>query len=125
MFCPQCGVRQPDDHRFCFSCGRQLPHDLVAFPGGKVSRWFLAVPIEPDERPGSALRVTRYAKELVVESAEGTVVVPANHVRLSFWVEDQVVCGLSLADDEAESLAKFLLGTSSDPRGTPRANASS
>jgi hypothetical protein len=24
MFCPDCGLRQPDQHRYCFSCGAPL-----------------------------------------------------------------------------------------------------
>lgn len=25
MFCPNCGVRNPDEAKFCFGCGKPLP----------------------------------------------------------------------------------------------------
>lgn len=25
MFCPNCGVKNPDEAKFCFGCGKPLP----------------------------------------------------------------------------------------------------
>jgi hypothetical protein len=54
------------------------------------------------------LRVSRYVDEFDIETVDGSVRVPAHHVRFSIWVEDRAVCALSIPDDEAESLAEFL-----------------
>ncbi len=63
MFCPTCGVRQPDEHRFCFSCGARLPRELIGRQGPKESRWFPSVPVLPEDRARGALRVSRYLEE--------------------------------------------------------------
>src|SRR3989442_1340439 len=77
MYCPQCGLKQPSDHRFCVACGRRLPAELLRHPGPKVTRWFLAVPIHVSDRPGSALRVSRYLDAFEIETPEGSVQVPS------------------------------------------------
>jgi hypothetical protein len=55
------------------------------------------------------LRVSRYMDEFDIDTAEGSVRVPAHHVRFSVWVDDQAACAVSIPDDEAEALAEFLL----------------
>ncbi|MFL5767478.1 MAG: zinc ribbon domain-containing protein [Actinomycetota bacterium] len=109
MFCPTCGVRQPDEHRFCFSCGALMPRQLIERRGPKESRWFLSVPVLPDDPPRGALRVSRYLEQFEATTAEGSVLVPSHHVRFSIWVDDAVVSAISLPDDEATSLGEFLL----------------
>jgi hypothetical protein len=109
MFCPHCGLRQPAEHRFCVSCGRHLPRELLAGLRPKVSRWFWSVPVAASDNPESALRVSRYLEEQTVWSPEGSVIIPAGHVRFSIWVEDRALAALSLPDHEADALAEFLL----------------
>ena len=109
MFCPTCGVQQPDEHRFCFSCGALLPRRLIGRRGPKESRWFLSVPVLPDDPPRGALRVSRYLEEFEARTPEGSVLVPSHHVRFSVWVDDAVVTAISLPDDEATKLGEFLL----------------
>jgi len=108
MFCPRCGLGQPSDHRFCLSCGIRLPTELLPRRGPKVSRWFRTIPVHPEDPPGAMLRVSRYLDEFDIETAEGSVRVPAHHVRVSVWVEDRPICAVSIPDDEAEALAGFL-----------------
>jgi hypothetical protein len=108
MFCPRCGLGQPSDHRFCLSCGIRLPAELLPRRGPKVSRWFRSIPVHPEDPPGAMLRVSRYLDEFEMETAEGSVRVPAHHVRVSVWVEDRPICAVSIPDDEAETLAGFL-----------------
>jgi len=114
MFCPACGLGQPDDHRYCVACGRSLPAYLLRAHGPKVSRWFLGVPVAPSDRAGSALRVSRYLEEFEIETPEGSVRVPSHHVRFSVWVDDRAVAAISLTDDEAGSVAAFLLAAVTD-----------
>lgn len=109
MYCPDCGLRQPDEHRFCLSCGRHLPRELLAAPSGpKMSRWFLTIPVGPDDPPGAMLRVTRYLEEAEFITSEGTVRIPHHHVRLSIWHHDHPVCVVSIPEDEGNQLREFL-----------------
>ena len=119
MFCPTCGVRQPDEHRFCFACGAHLPRELLTRSGPKESRWFLSVPVLPDDPPQAALRVSRYLEEFEATTPEGSVLVPSHHVRFSIWVDDAVVTALSLPDDEATKLGEFLLAQVNDVDDRP------
>jgi hypothetical protein len=109
MFCPTCGVRQPDDLRFCFACGARLPRELIDRRGPKESRWFLGIPVLPRDPPRGALRVSRYLEEFEASTPEGSVLVPSHHVRFSVWVDDVVVSAISLPDDAATNLGEFLL----------------
>ena len=108
MFCPQCGLGQPRDHVFCVACGVRLPSDLLPGRRPKVSQWFWSVPVGSGDPPQAALRVSCYLEELEVSAPEGSVRIPADHVRFSIWVEDQVVCALSISFDEAQRLLDFL-----------------
>ncbi|TML00458.1 MAG: hypothetical protein E6G40_06030 [Actinobacteria bacterium] len=60
------------------------------------------------------LRVSRYLDEFDIETEDGSVQVPAHHVRFSFWLEDRAVCALSIPDDEAEALSVFLAAAVAD-----------
>jgi hypothetical protein len=114
MFCPRCGVAQPDEHRFCFACGARLPRHLLPPKGPKVSRWFRGIPVAPTDAAESYLRTSCYLGEIEVESEGGTVRIPSHHVRFSVWVRDQAVCAISLPDDEARDLARFVLESVED-----------
>ena len=81
----------------------------VPLPSPKVTRWYLSLPVGPGDPDSGALRVTRYLEEIEIGTPEGSVRVPSHHVRFSMWVDDRVVCALSIPDDEAEELARFLL----------------
>ena len=120
MFCPRCGLGQPDGHDFCVSCGVRLPTELLPRRTPKVSRWFWSLPVAPGDPDSAALRVTRYLEEFEIETADGSVRVPNHHVRFSIWVDDRAVCALSIPDDEAEELAGFLQATVPDGREPAR-----
>jgi hypothetical protein len=111
MYCPHCGLEQPSEHRFCVACGDRLPRELLSGHRPKVTRWFWSVPVGPEDNPQTALRVSRYLEERILETDEGSVRIPGHHVRFSVWVEDRAVCAVSLPDHEAESLAEFLLAS--------------
>ncbi|HJP65039.1 MAG TPA: zinc ribbon domain-containing protein [Actinomycetota bacterium] len=108
MFCPKCGLEQPQDHTFCVACGFRLPHDVLPGRRPKVSQWFWAVPIGPGDPPESALRVSCYLEEVEVSSRDGSVRVPADHVRFSIWIDDQAIGAVSISFDEAQRLVEFL-----------------
>jgi hypothetical protein len=114
MYCPRCGFAQPPDHRFCMSCGARLPTELLPRHGPKVTRWFRSVPVHPEDPPGTMLRVSRYVDEVRMESGEGSVLVPAHHVRFSVWLDDRAICAVSIPDDEAETLSAFLAAVVAD-----------
>ncbi len=108
MFCPRCGLEQPLEHTFCVACGLRLPRDLLPGRRPKVSQWFWSVPVGPGDPPEAALRVSCYLEEVEVSAPEGSVRIPADHVRFSMWIEDQAVCALSISFDEAQRLREFL-----------------
>jgi hypothetical protein len=115
MYCPQCGLKQASDRRFCVACGSRLPAELLRRPRPKVTRWFLAVPVHPTDRPGSALRVSRYLDAFEIETPEGSVQVPSGHVRFSIWTDDEAVAAASITDGQAEELAAFLASSVREP----------
>jgi hypothetical protein len=108
MFCPRCGLEQPDGHRYCVSCGTSLPRFLL-HRKPKVTDWFWAIPVGSEDPRSAALRVSRYLEEIEVATEEGSVVIPSDHVRFSVWAEDRIACAISLPNAEAERLAEFLL----------------
>lgn len=116
MFCPDCGLQQPDRHRFCVSCGSVLPTELVRPGTPKVTRLFIGIPTHPSDPPESVLRVSRYVEDVVFESAEGSVTIPGGHARLSLWVTQRPECAISLSDDEAGRLGLFLQAPIEAPR---------
>ena len=110
MFCQGCGRPQASDHRFCPACGRALtPRDQGLGP--KVTQLFLGVPAHPDDAAEPVLRVSWYLEDHVFSAAEGDVSVPGHHVRFSIWPVDHPVCAMSLPEDEAARLARFLSDT--------------
>jgi hypothetical protein len=108
MYCPSCGLAQPDGHKYCPACGTCLPRELVAERGPKVSRWFWSLPVVTEDPANAALRVSCYLEDLEITSPEGSVRVPSHHVRFSIWVNDGAVAAVSIPDHEAAALADFL-----------------
>jgi hypothetical protein len=108
MYCPSCGLYQPDEHRYCVSCRIRLPIELLHPVRPKVTQLFTGIPTHPSDSSESVLRVSRYVDDVVFESAEGSVTIPGRHVRLSMWVTDRPECAISLSDEEANRLALFL-----------------
>jgi hypothetical protein len=123
MLCPSCGSGQPSEHRFCSSCGERLPAELLRPTGPKVSRWFLSIPVAPDDPASAALRVSRYLEEVEITTSDGSVRVPSHHVRFSIWINDRAVAAISVPEDEADRLAEFLTAWIPEggdaPRDTP------
>jgi hypothetical protein len=109
MFCPGCGLQQPDDHRYCVACGYVLPTELLHAKRPKVTMLFAGIRTHAADAPEPVMRVSRYVEDLEVETAEGSVTIPGRHVRFSIWIVDRPVCAMSLPDSEAERLARFLL----------------
>jgi hypothetical protein len=110
MYCPNCGLGQPDQHRFCISCGLPLPRDLLSpARGPKVTGLFPGIPTHWNDPAEPVLRVSRYLEDREVRGPQGPVVVPGHHVRFSIWVVDRPICAMSLPDDQTERLARFLL----------------
>jgi hypothetical protein len=114
MYCPRCGLDQPTEHWFCISCGTRLPTELLPHDAPKVTRWFRSVPIHPQDGPEMLLRVSRYLKEFEIQTEDGSVRIPAHHVRFSIWSVDRALCAVSIPDDEANALATFLAAEVAD-----------
>jgi hypothetical protein len=108
MYCPSCGLHQPDTHRYCVACGTVLPTELIRATLPKMTSLFAGIPTHPSDPPEPVLRVSRYLEEIEVETPEGAATIPGHHVRFSVWVIDRPVCAISLPDTEAERLASFL-----------------
>ena len=60
VYCPNCGLGQPDQHRFCISCGLPLPRDLMPARGPKVTGLFPGIATHWDDPAEPVLRVSRY-----------------------------------------------------------------
>jgi hypothetical protein len=98
--CASCRGELEERFRFCPWCGTSQRSKIVEFFAGHPL-------IEQD--PGKALRVSRYLGE-----AE-----ESRHVRFSVWSEagrtPRAEAAVSLADEEAERLARFLAETAQVP----------
>jgi hypothetical protein len=106
MFCPQCRLDQPETHVFCPRCGTRLPTHLLA--NSKISRFFPAVKVAPDDPENAFLRVSCYLKRQEFTSPEGTISFDGRHVRFSVWIGDEARCVLSIPESEAVELASFM-----------------
>ena len=125
MFCPWCGGKPEPEYRYCATCGGQLPSEEQSGSGPKQARWFLGIPVVEADPLGSAIRVTRYREEAELHTTEGTVRVPNHHVRFSIWIDDHAVAAVSLPDDEARSLASFVLASVEEPKAAEAPTAAS
>lgn len=119
MFCPRCGFDQPDDHRFCVTCGAQLPTHLVRTRVPKITRLFLGIQTSEGDPSGAVLRVSRYLEDYEFSAPEGTIVIPGDHSRISIWLVDRPVAAISVTQTEAAELGRFLL----DPEPAPLVHA--
>jgi hypothetical protein len=97
--CRQCGGKLEAAHRFCPWCAAPQRSKFVEF--------FRAHPLIDD---GRALRVSRYFGP---EPAE-------RHVRFSVWTDDTAEAAVSLPEDEAGRLSRFLAMPSPRPSGSLR-----
>jgi hypothetical protein len=109
LYCPSCGLQQPDEHRFCVACGYVLPTDLIRPRQPKVTALFPGIPTHALDPPEPVLRVSRYIEDVQIETADGSATIPGHHVRFSIWVVDRPVCAMSLSEPEADRLAHFVL----------------
>ena len=66
MFCPKCGSENPDDARFCGSCGESLStaHDAPASTSGEVSK--VIEPSRPQEEVPAGLKYGILAASLII-----------------------------------------------------------
>ena len=108
VFCPDCRFKQPDDHKFCYRCGREMPRHLADPSPSKSARFFAGVRVDQADPENAFLRVSCYRKEQTFSSAEGSVVIPGSHVRFSIWVNDRAKCVLSVPEMEARDLSRFI-----------------
>lgn len=111
MYCPRCGVRAPEESRFCASCGAPLPAGDARSRGPKITRLYLGIQTSDGDPPGPVLRVSRYLEDHEFSAPEGTTTVPGDHARISIWNIDRPVAAISLTGSDAEELGRFL----SDP----------
>ena len=115
MHCPRCGFGAPEEHRYCGSCGAELPSARARARAPKITRLFLGIQTSEGDPPGAVLRVSRYLEEHEFSAPEGTITVPGDHARISIWVVDRPVAAISLTGSDAEELGGFL----EDPEPSP------
>ena len=93
--CARCGESVGDAFRYCPWCAAPQRLKLVEFFRARHT-----------EDVGKALRVSRYLHDEVA----------GRHVRFSIWSDARAEAALSLEDDEADRLGRFLLDTAPQPR---------
>ena len=101
--CPGCSAEVDESFRFCPWCGKTQRVKLVEF--------FHPHPLVEGDR-GKALRVSRYVGEDALR-----------HVRFSVWSDGptpHAEAAVSLAEEEAERLSRFLAEPSPVPSPDPR-----
>lgn len=109
LFCPKCRLQQPVEHAWCVACGEALPSHLIAERANKVARFFAGIKVGDDDPEDGYLRVSCYRRDQRIESPEGSVSLPGDHVRVSMWVDNQARCVMSLPSSEAREMASFIL----------------
>ena len=110
IFCPQCRLEQPSDHRYCLRCGADIPlHLLASERPAKSFRFFPGVKVSDGDPDVGFLRVSVYRKDQTFTTGEGSVTIPGHHVRFSVWDGDQAKCVISGPETEARDLAAYLL----------------
>jgi hypothetical protein len=122
MICPRCGFGAPEGHRFCGSCGAQLPNTGERRRIPKITRLFLGIQTSDGDPPGAVLRVSRYLEDHEFSAPEGTITVPGDHARVSIWLVDRPVAAVSLTGSDADELGAFLRDP--EPSPWPREDAS-
>lgn len=109
LFCPNCRLQQPVGHHWCVACGQPLPSHLIARRPEKVARFFAGIKVGDDDPENGYLRVSCYSSDHTIESPEGSVSMPGNHVRVSMWVDNEARCVMSLPSSEAREMATFIM----------------
>jgi hypothetical protein len=97
--CTRCGGSVGDAFRYCPWCAAPQRLKLVEF--------FRSAQFEEADK---SLRVSRYLHDDVAE----------RHVRFSIWHDSRVDAAVSLEDDEADRLGRFLLDTAPSARNPLR-----
>jgi hypothetical protein len=120
LHCPRCGFRQSTTHTYCIACGERLPTELLEMPSAKETRWYLGYPVAGMDESPADLRVSRYDHEIDLITDEGSVKIPAHHVRFSIWRHDSAVATVSISEDDAASLSSFLIGSAPGAGGSSR-----
>lgn len=90
-------------------CGTALPTRLLSEPPAKSARFFPAVKVDDRDPDGAYLRASCYKRDQLIETVDGSVLVPGRHVRLSMWADNSARCVLSLSEAEARELATFIV----------------
>ena len=108
MICPRCGFGAPEEHRYCGSCGAELPSARSRGRIPKITRLFLGIQTSDGDPPGAVFRVSRYLEEHEFSAPEGTITVPGDHARISIWHVDRPVAAISLTGSDADELGRFL-----------------
>ncbi len=108
IFCPQCRLRQPTEHRYCARCGVALPVHLLDELPHKRARFFAGIKVSDSDPDAGFLRVSCYLREQTFETPEGSVTIPGRHVRFSVWEKERALCVLSIPEAEARELAGFI-----------------
>lgn len=109
LFCPMCRLQQPTEHLYCVACGAALPSHLIVQGPEKVARFFAGIKVGDDDPESGYLRVSCYRRDSRIESAEGSVRMDGNHVRVSMWVDNEARCVMSLPESEAREMANFVI----------------
>ena len=114
MDCPRCGFGAPEEHRYCGSCGAELP-STARERAPKITRLFLGIQTSEGDPPGAVLRVSRYLEEHEFSAPEGRS--PSREITpdLDLGV-DRPVAAISLTGSDAEELGRFL-GIRTPPHG--------
>jgi len=119
LFCPSCRLRQPVHHTYCVACGDVLPSHLLPEVPAKAARFFAGIRIGDSDPENGHLKVSCYLRDHTIESPEGSVTIPGNHVRFSMWVDSQAKCVMSLPASEAREVAHFILAQVGNGSVTP------
>lgn len=112
IFCPQCRLQQPQDHRYCLRCGNEVPRHLLEDEDHrppKSFRFFPGVKVSQGDPDVGFLRVSCYRKDQTFTTGEGSVTIPGHHVRFSVWDGEEAKCVISVPETEARALAGYLL----------------
>ena len=98
---------------------------------GLRRRFFAGIKVGRGDPESGFLKVSCYLRDQVIDSPEGVVRVPGNHVRISLGVDDRAKCVMSLAAGKAREMAAFILrelsriesaGTTWESSGAPTTN---
>jgi uncharacterized RDD family membrane protein YckC len=109
MFCTKCGAQNPDDARFCFSCGTALPTEGMAPPQVVPSPTVSATAPPPPKEPHYAGFWRRFVAMLI----DGLILaIPSSILAFSFGLMSLLPTLSQINDWESGNVDVFgLLGT--------------